>query len=372
MNDTFDRITNLSESKRALFESRLHDSPLARFVRPRGSPNEGLRSPAGIEIPTPTGEADTGYPITIRADSEKTSLNDWITRHKSWVLRKVLDTGAVLLRGFLVRGAGDFERCIESVWGDTSTYPGFAQSVVVRTRVSGKIYTSTEYSPDFAINLHNECSFANSWPAQISFYCTEAPAVGGETPIADTRRILRRISKGTVDRLRKLGISYVRNFGNGASRSWESAFSTRDRAEVVELCRADGITCEWLVNGNLRTRAVRPPVEKHPVTNELVWFNHIHASHISSLEPDLRGALVSQYGREGLPRNCYYGDGSDFGDDVIREIQDAYRAETATFEWRPGDVLMLDNMLTAHGRLPFKGPRKVLVGMSGSIRRSAT
>ena len=35
-----------------------------------------------------------------------------------------------------------------------------------------------------------------------------------------------------------------------------------------------------------------------------------------------------------------------------------------------GDVLMLDNMLAAHGRRPFKGRRKILVAMSGSNKGS--
>ncbi len=36
------------------------------------------------------------------------------------------------------------------------------------------------------------------------------------------------------------------------------------------------------------------------------------------------------------------------------------------FPWRTGDVLMLDNMLTAHARDPFEGPRKVVVAMAQS------
>jgi hypothetical protein len=38
------------------------------------------------------------------------------------------------------------------------------------------------------------------------------------------------------------------------------------------------------------------------------------------------------------------------------------------FTWSAGDILMLDNMLTAHGRMPYNGPRKVLVGMAESFR----
>jgi hypothetical protein len=35
-----------------------------------------------------------------------------------------------------------------------------------------------------------------------------------------------------------------------------------------------------------------------------------------------------------------------------------------TVAWRAGDVLILDNLLAAHGRMPFTGKRKVLLAMT--------
>jgi alpha-ketoglutarate-dependent taurine dioxygenase len=34
------------------------------------------------------------------------------------------------------------------------------------------------------------------------------------------------------------------------------------------------------------------------------------------------------------------------------------------FPWQSGDVILLDNMLMAHGRTPFAGSRKVVAGMA--------
>ena len=42
------------------------------------------------------------------------------------------------------------------------------------------------------------------------------------------------------------------------------------------------------------------------------------------------------------------------------------RAEAVTFSRQRGDVLVLDHMLTAHGRRPFTGARRVLVAMGNS------
>ncbi|MNJ78479.1 Taurine catabolism dioxygenase TauD, TfdA family [compost metagenome] len=39
------------------------------------------------------------------------------------------------------------------------------------------------------------------------------------------------------------------------------------------------------------------------------------------------------------------------------------------FDWRKGDVILLDNMLAAHARDPFEGPRKIVVAMGEMVER---
>jgi hypothetical protein len=63
----------------------------------------------------------------------------------------------------------------------------------------------------------------------------------------------------------------------------------------------------------------------------------------------------------------YYGDGTEIEDSVIAEICEIYREATVSFAWQKGDILMLDNMLTAHGRNPYVGDRKIVVAMGEMI-----
>jgi len=79
---------------------------------------------------------------------------------------------------------------------------------------------------------------------------------------------------------------------------------------------------------------------------------------------------LEEFGSEDeLPTNTYYGDGEPIESDVLEELRAAYHAETVSFPWQRGDVMLLDNMLVAHGRAPYSGPRKILVGMSEPIDR---
>jgi hypothetical protein len=65
-----------------------------------------------------------------------------------------------------------------------------------------------------------------------------------------------------------------------------------------------------------------------------------------------------------LPRHAYFGDGAPIPDEHMDAIRSAYEASTVRVPWEVDDLLLVDNMHVAHGRDPFTGSRKVLVGMS--------
>jgi hypothetical protein len=82
----------------------------------------------------------------------------------------------------------------------------------------------------------------------------------------------------------------------------------------------------------------------------------------------VREYLVDVYGEEGLPFTTRFGNGDPIGADVVRVINEAYEAHTAREPWQAGDLMLVDNIRTAHGREPFEGPREVLVAMADAVR----
>jgi alpha-ketoglutarate-dependent taurine dioxygenase len=272
--------------------------------------------------------------------------------------------GAILLSGFDVPTADAFRRAFHELIGSPMNY---VEQSSARTEVSDGIYTSTEYPAERQILLHNEQSYNINFPRFISFYCNVPALEGGETPLADTRRILHRIDPSIRQRLTKLGYLYTRHFGGRMQMSWEKAFQIKDAEALERYCGMNQITFEWLGPSRgprLKTRQHRHVIARHPITSELVWFNHATFFHESSLDADLRQMLHELCGPDDLPHATSYGDGSPFEADTIQHLRDAYKQEETIFPWRAGDVLVLDNMLVAHARRPFRGPRKILVAMA--------
>ncbi|MFJ2031589.1 TauD/TfdA family dioxygenase [Streptosporangium sp. NPDC087985] len=75
-------------------------------------------------------------------------------------------------------------------------------------------------------------------------------------------------------------------------------------------------------------------------------------------------ALLSLYDEADLPRNAYLGDGSPIDEADLAAAKAAYDEAAYGFPWRRGDLMIINNMLCAHGRDPFTGARRILVAMT--------
>jgi alpha-ketoglutarate-dependent taurine dioxygenase len=300
----------------------------------------------------------------VRAAS---ALSNWIGRNRALVDAELLRHGAVLLRGFDVTTPQEFESITQAVSNELIEY---SERSSPRSQVQNKVYTSTDYPASQRIFPHNEHSYAITYPLHLFFCCLEPAARGGETPLANIRNVTARISDATRERFERTGWMWMRNFGYGMGLSWQTTFQTADKAQVEMYCRRSGIAFEWIDSERLRTRQVRPVMAVHPSTGERLWFNHATFFHVSTLDAVMRDVLTGELADNELPNNTYYGDGQPIPPTVLDELRAAYEREMVTFPWRAGDVLLVDNMLTAHARASFAGSRRVLVTMADPITRT--
>jgi len=300
-------------------------------------------------------------PLIFEAHTSGSVLIEDIAKIKDQIDRLLFSSGGILFRGLQLNGAEAFRRFISSFNLPLLPYD-FASTP--RSTVGKGIYTSTEYPASQHIPLHNEQSYSRQWAMRLWFYCRKSARAGGETPIADSREIYRRINKTIRDRFIDKRLMYVRNYGNGLDLPWQKVFGTENKQEVATYCERHGINCEWKIDGELRTRQICQAVANHPITSDTVWFNQAHLFHISALEPGVQEVLLETVGCDDLPRNVYYADGSEIEVGLLDEIRAVLNESSISFRWQEDDVLMIDNMLTAHGRAPFKGDRRVLVAMA--------
>jgi len=306
------------------------------------------------------------YPATekgILLIEAKKSINpiEWAKDNKNLIEQNLLEHGGLLLRGFNINSLSEFNKFSQIICPSLLEY---TYRSTPRSSLGGKIYTTTEYPADQSIPLHNENAYSDSWPEKIMFFCAIPAKDGGETPIADSRKVLKRIDKEIVKKFEDKGVLYVRNYSPGVDLSWQEVFQTEDKQEVEKYCLNHSIKSFWNQTGpELTTKQLCQVTLLHPITKEKVWFNQAHLFHISSLNKELIQALIAEVGEKNLPRNSFYGDETPIEEEVLNHIREAYEKEMITFRWQRGDIMILDNVLMAHGRKPYSGERKIAVAM---------
>ncbi|MEL6960244.1 MAG: TauD/TfdA family dioxygenase [Pseudomonadota bacterium] len=285
-----------------------------------------------------------------------------LSEHREMVEAKLHEAGALLLRSVVSNA--------ESL-AEVSQALGYKKAVLSeesspRSQVAKDVFTSTDYPAKYPIQLHCEYSYSAAWPMRLLFGCLRAPDLGGQTPVADMRRLLREMDPSVLEVFRNKNVLYRRNYQPDIGVDWRKAFGTDDRAQVDAYCTRHGIKTIWLGDDHLRTEQVGPAIRRHPVTGDEVWFNHAFFFNVRALEPESIRDFMLAEDEETLSTNTYYGDGTPIEAETIDHLRAVLNTCTLASDWRQGDLLLVDNMLMAHGRRPFSGERKVLVYMANT------
>ncbi|MGI5466497.1 TauD/TfdA family dioxygenase [Streptomyces sp. CA-132043] len=309
-------------------------------------------------------ERQPGGPPMLWAETKGDATN-WVGEHRDALRAAVAQHGSLLVRGLGLRdapGAGAvFHRLADGLLSER-------ESFAPRRKYADGVYSSTKWPPHQQMCMHHELSYTLTFPGLMMFACLTAPESGGATGVADAAAVLKALPRKLVKRFEKEGWLLTRSYNEEIGAPWREAFGTEDRAEVERYCRANAISFAWQPDDGLRTSQRRSAVVRHPVTGERCWFNQVAFLNEWTMDPDVHEYLVGDYGVEGLPFNTRFGGGDPIGKDIVELLTALYEEHTAREPWQAGDLLLVDNVRTAHSRDPFEGPREVLVAMADAVQ----
>ncbi|MEV6118016.1 TauD/TfdA family dioxygenase [Streptomyces sp. NPDC052109] len=289
----------------------------------------------------------------------------WAAASREALRAQVAEHGALVVRGLGLRDIDQVGAVFARLSGGLMTE---REAFAPRQAHLPGLYASTTWPGNQPMCMHHELSYPLQVPGLMLFACLTAPEEGGATAVADAEEVLRALPTGLTERFEREGWILTRTYNDEIGASLAESFGTGDRAEIERYCRANAIDFAWQPDGTLRTRQRRGAVVRHPLTGRRCWFNQIAFLNEWTLAPEVREYLVDVYGADGLPFNTRYGDGSPIGEDVVQSINSTYEAHTRREPWQAGDLLLVDNIRTAHSREAFTGDRQVLVGMAEPLQ----
>lgn len=323
----------------------------------------------------------------LPADADDDAELSWMYQNAQSIKDDMERHGAVIFRGFnAMKQQSGFEAFYKAIGMNPCLDPLF--SVAARPTADGNknsaVYEAVnkESRKNFFIGMHNEFVGTRA-PRAAAFVCFKSAEQGGEFILGDGRAVFRDIDSDVLERLHQRKIRYgvmeLPFFG------WVDNLPESLQAPAMNLIRglaSAGINAKVDFDVELleqrggydNTRILQarapsqPPVVRHPVTGEPTWFCNVH-SHSSKL----RKAREAEYGAEKFEdgasqinkSDMFYGDDGDLSEDDLKHLDEVTRKNMHYIKMKEGDVVLLDNYKTMHGRNVFDGTRKHAVSWFG-------
>jgi hypothetical protein len=306
--------------------------------------------------------------ISPRWDDSLSFLCIWLVKNRVWVDEQILIYGAVLLRGFQVDSSVDFEKATLALQPNLcDAYRGTSpRTLQPNTKYA---FSAADVPVNYPIAQHLEMSFLKSPPRHLYFGCMKASATpGGETALCDFRKVYQDISPQLREKLQSKKMKYTRThfkvgekytYDVGAMLGWPMLFGTPDKQQVESIVQEEEAPAvQWTRprpnNDTFVQEWIDEPFQRHPVTNEMVWFNHSQVFHWPTFPMELFYAFcrvkdfhlllhflvvsifcVIKYGLMGykMALNTTFGDGSPIAFHEMNEIRSAIHRN------KKGDIL---------------------------------
>jgi Taurine catabolism dioxygenase TauD, TfdA family len=329
-----------------------------------------------------TEQTEPGMPVIWNVvggrNAEREEIGDALASNRSEIDAALYQHGGLLVRGFdHLRDAEGFEHVILKVTPALRDYVGGTSPRLV---VQGKVMTATYVPPSWSIPLHQEMAYTRNPPDRITFFC-EQPATfgGGHSTIGDMRLALDKIDPGIRRKFDRHGLQLRRTLPShqtlqlkpGVQKPWSEVFGVDDPRIVDEIVASRGWRAEWRNGDTLEMwQDILPAIKPHPVTGEAVWCNQAHffapACMMSWAQEDGRytdsdAIAKARAANPEMLDDIFFGNGEPVPDGDALHVYRVLRALERPIQLMKGDLLMLDNLILAHGRTAFAGERRVLV-----------
>jgi alpha-ketoglutarate-dependent taurine dioxygenase len=311
-------------------------------------------------------ELQSGKPPILRAEVTGDAPS-WAAEYRDALRTVVAEHGAVLVRGLGLRDADE----TAEVFRQLATTLMIEKEAFARRKVyADGMYSSATWPANQPMCMHHELSYRLVVPSLLLFACLEAPPSGGATAVSDSPTVLDALPRDLTERFEREGWLLARSYNDEIGATLEEAFGTEDRGAIESYCRSNAIEFAWQADGELRTRQHRSAVVRHPMTGKRCFFNQVAFLNEWTIDLDVREYLIDVYGAEGLPFNTMFGSGEPLTEEIVELINEVYEANTKREPWQAGDLMLVDNVRTAHSREAYQGPREILVGMADPVRLS--
>jgi alpha-ketoglutarate-dependent taurine dioxygenase len=345
-------------------------------------------------------EAARTLPIIVspRWNDSVAFLTAWLEKNRPWVDEQILKYGALLIRGFKIDTAPEFEKATLALHPDLcDAYRGTSpRSLMPGTKYA---FSAADAPVNYPIAQHLEMSFLKAPPRHLYFGCMEASdKPGGETALCDFRKVYEDLNPKLRNKLATKKIRYTRThkkvgekftYDVGAMLGWPKLFETCDMKEVEKICRKEEAPQPQWTGPKKDTfvqQWIDEPFQRHPVTGEFVWFNHSQVFHWTTFPAELLYSFKRvkdihllihfifisifvgiKYGILGykMALTTDFGDGTPVTFSEMNEIRACIHKNMVFSRWRKGDILCIDNFSVSHGRQPtYDKGRKVIVSWS--------
>jgi alpha-ketoglutarate-dependent taurine dioxygenase len=297
-------------------------------------------------------------PLVLQPPEEPNYKNDMeslllaLEKNKEWFKQMIIKNSGVLLRGFNVRNAEDFNDIVETVGSENVPYVGRAP----RTNVHKRVYTANEGPLSETILFHHEMALMKGCPENVMFFCEVPPPEGGETPIVPSFRVAERMVEEFPEAIKEMeekGLNYTyiilaQNTHSFIGGGWPTILGTSDPAEAMKRAKVEAdIDMELLPNGSAEMIFANRPLTKvfDGRKGRKMWFNNL------TLTNGLKITSVMMM------------DGTEIPEKLVKRCEEILEEESIEFKWEKGDILFLDNFAMLHGRRPSLPPRKVFVSL---------